>query len=101
MLNLYDKGVKNAVCVFGTQTLMNSARIRLMPYKVQGVTTVFIAFDGDDAGKLAMADLTPVIEQEGFIVDTIVLAEDTDPGDLNQEDIDTIKEYMNVKSSNS
>lgn len=93
MLNLYDKGVKNAVCCFGTSTLKQHTGRKLLAFKVQGVTKVFIAFDGDDAGRLAAEQLKPLIEAEGFIVEILTLPEGADPGDLDQANIDIMREY--------
>lgn len=93
MLNLYDKGVRNVSCVFGTTTLKNATKERLLPLKVQGVEKIFILFDGDDAGRSAAAEIKPLIEEEGFVVEIIDLPDDTDPGELDQENIDSIKEY--------
>lgn len=94
MLNLYDKGLTNVACCFGTNTLKNSIREKLQPYKACGVSKIFIMFDGDFAGKKAAEELKPLIEELEFIVDIIHLEEDTDPGELEQEDIDSIIEYI-------
>lgn len=95
MLNLHDNGVKNVVCCFGTNTLQNDTKQKLLPFKAQGITHVYILFDGDDAGRKAAQQLKPVIEQEGFIVEVINLPDDTDPGDLDREDVRSINEYIN------
>ena len=46
-LNLWDKGLKNTVCCFGTQQV-NWVKLSLL--KLQGVSGVDIMFDGDEAG---------------------------------------------------
>jgi DNA primase len=94
MLNLQDKGLPNAVCVFGTSSLKNSAARKLLAFKVQGITHIYIMFDGDDAGNNAALELKPVLEAENFIVEIITLQEDTDPGEMSQEDVDSIIEYI-------
>ena len=63
MLNLYDKGLQNVVCCFGTNTLQSETKEKLMAYKAQGITHVYILFDGDDAGAQAAKTLKPLIEQ--------------------------------------
>ena len=93
MLNLYDKGLHNVSCVFGTDSLKNSAAERLMPFKAQGVQKIFILFDGDIAGRSAAKEIKPIIEKQGFIVEIINLEDDTDPGSFNQEYVDSLKEY--------
>jgi len=50
-------------------------------------------FDGDEAGKSAAETIKPLIEEAGFIVEIINLPDGTDPGDLDQETVDSIKEY--------
>lgn len=94
MLNLHDKGVKNAVCCFGTQTLKNNTHEKLLPFKVQGITKVFILFDGDKAGRESAKEMKPLIEEQGFNVEIIDLPDDVDPGELGIEDITSIKEYV-------
>lgn len=94
MLNLYDKGLTNAVASFGTSTLKGNAASKLLPFKVQGITKIHILYDGDTAGREAAKELKPIIEECGFEVKIIDLPDDTDPGDLSQEDVDSIKEYI-------
>lgn len=94
MLNLYDKGVHNAICCFGTNTLSSGIREKLLPFKAQGITKIFILFDGDTAGKEAAKRLKPLIEEENFTVEVVDLPDDTDPGDLSEEDVRSIKEYV-------
>lgn len=93
MLNTYDKGLHNVVCTFGTNTLKNNTGRKLLPFKVQGITKVFIAFDGDEAGRNAATELKPLIEAEGFITEIIELPDDTDPGNMGQEDVTAMIEY--------
>jgi DNA primase len=94
MLNLYDKGLENVVCAFGTNTLQNEAKSKLLPFKAQGITHIFLLFDGDEAGRKAAQTLKPIIEQEGFLVEVVNLPDDTDPGELDAEDVRSIAEYI-------
>lgn len=94
MLNLYDKGLENVVCAFGTNTLQNDTKSKLLPFKAQGITHVYLLFDGDEAGRKASQALKPLIEAEGFVVEIINLPDDTDPGELDQEDVRSISEYI-------
>ena len=94
MLNLYDKGLNNAVACFGTNTLQKDMKQKLMPYRAQGVTKVFIMFDGDEAGRKASSFLKPLIEEEGFEVEIISLDDGDDPGVLDQESVSSIVEYV-------
>jgi DNA primase len=94
-LNLYDKGVYNAVCCFGTNTVQNNLREKLVPFKAQGITKIYVMFDGDEAGRKAARELTPQLEELGFATETIKLPDDKDPGELDQAEVTSIKEYIN------
>jgi DNA primase len=94
MLNLYDKGLENLICAFGTNTLQNDTGQKLLPFKAQGITHIYLMFDGDEAGVNAMRTLKPLIEQEGFIVENITLPDGTDPGELDQFEVKSIAEYI-------
>ncbi len=94
MLNLYDSGIRNAICCFGTNTVnANSITEKLLPFKAQGITKVYILFDGDKAGREAAKNLKPIIEEQSLEVEIINLPDDIDPGNMSQEDIQSIKEY--------
>ena len=94
LLNLYDKGIKNVSACFGTNTLQKDTGQKLFPFKAQGISKIFIMFDGDTAGQDAAKKLKPLIEAEGFEVEIINLPEGSDPGDLGIEDVLSIKEYV-------
>lgn len=95
MLNLYDKGVHNAVCTFGTSGITDAnAATKLLPYKVQGVSKIYVLFDGDKPGREAAAHLKPIIEECGFYVELIDLEDGMDPGMLPQDRITQLKEYI-------
>lgn len=94
MLNLWDKGLPVAVATFGTNTLNSDAQEKLLPYKAQGITKIWIMFDGDEAGRTAARALEPIIQDCGFLVEQIHLADDQDPGELSAEDVTSIKNYI-------
>lgn len=94
LLNCYDKGLENVVCTFGTNTLGKDTKGKLLAYKTQGVSKVYIMFDSDNAGEEAAKKLKPLIEACEFEVEIINLPEGMDPGDLNKEYILSIKEYI-------
>lgn len=100
MLNCYDKGLDNCVCVFGTNTMEKNTKEKLLPFKTQGVTKIFIMFDGDEAGRNAAKKIKPLIEELEFEVEIISLEDDQDPGMLSQEYVESIKEYINADRSN-
>lgn len=94
MLNLFDKGLTNVTCAFGTNTLQNNTAQKLLPFKAQGVTHIYLMFDGDEAGEKAMFTLKPLIENCGFIVENITLPDGVDPGELSQEDVESTRAYV-------
>lgn len=94
MLNLYDKGLESVVCCFGTNTLQRDTKQKLLPFKAQGISHIYILFDGDEAGEKASKLLKPLIEDEGFVVEIINLPDGVDPGNLDKSDILSIKEYI-------
>lgn len=96
MLNLQDKGLFNAVAVFGVSNLYKDIKVKLLPYKMQGITKIYIMFDGDDAGNKAADKLKPLLEEAEYEVEIIRLEDDTDPGGMSQEYVDSIKEYINA-----
>lgn len=101
MLNLYDKGLHNVCCTFGTNTLFKDAALKLLALRTQGISKVYLMYDGDEAGQQAMDKLIPVLEEAQYTVEKITLEDGTDPGELSQEYVDSIKEYINEKDSNN
>lgn len=88
MLNLYDKGLHNAACTFGTNVLNKSnAKEKLMTYKAQGISHIYIMYDGDLAGRKAAVDLKPVLEECEFVTEIIDLPDGTDPGNMSSEEV--------------
>lgn len=99
MLNLYDKGLHNVACTFGTNTLFKDPALKLLSLRTQGINTIYLMYDGDEAGQQAMDKLEPLLQECEYRVEKIVLEEGTDPGELSQEYVDSIKEYINEKDS--
>lgn len=95
LLNCYDKGLENVSCVFGTNTLHKDTAQKLLPFKVQGITHIYLLFDGDQAGRAAAKTLKPLIEKEEFIVEIIDLPDEMDPGSLDAEYVSSINSYVN------
>ena len=56
-------------------------------------------FDADDAGRKAVQELTPMVIEEGFEVDSIDLEDNTDPGDLSRDEVQQMKDILDAKSS--
>lgn len=89
-LNLIDKGLPNAVAVLGVKNI-NMENMRAL--KLQGVSKIYVMFDSDRAGQAGALEAKRILEED-FIVDIESLSlkdrEDTDPGSLNQEQVDYI-----------
>lgn len=93
-LNLYDKGLENAMACMGTQTLKANYKEKLSVLQILGVTTIYFLFDGDDAGEEAVAELTPLVEGMGFKVIVWKLEEGSDPGGLSKEDVISLRKVI-------
>lgn len=90
-LNLWDKGLKNAVCCFGTQSV---DWVKLSILKMQGATGVDIMFDGDEAGQIAATKVEGICDTLGLAHQTIKLKQGNDPGNFTQKGIDTLKRRL-------
>jgi DNA primase len=90
VLNLYDKGLRNAVCCFGTQNL-NEAKLTLV--KMQGVEQVDIFMDGDDAGQKAAEEIKILCEKVGLTTRNVHL-KGTDPGALNENQVRSLEKKL-------
>ena len=94
LLNVWDKGMKNVVCTFGTSTLLNNTSEKLLPFKAMGIQKIYIMFDADEPGQVAADKLLPLILEAGFACEKLDLREDEDPGELSQQDVNEIMEYI-------
>jgi DNA primase len=74
--------------------LQKDTALKLLPLKAQGIQKIFLLFDGDEAGENAADKLKPLIEEQEFQVEIIKLPEGMDPGDMDQEYVDSIREYV-------
>jgi len=90
-LNLWDNGLKNTVCCFGTQQ-MDWVKLNLL--KLQGVQGIDIMFDGDDAGQKAAEQLHTIAEKLELSVQKVKLKDGVDPGSLTPDQIKRIKERL-------
>jgi DNA primase len=79
MINLYDKGLANAICCFGTR---NVDAEKLAILKMQNVEGVDIMFDGDEAGQKAAEEIKGLAERVGLTSRNINLGNNIDPGGL-------------------
>jgi DNA primase len=91
-INLRDKGLDNVGCLFGTRTLSyDNAEDRLMPLVLAGTKLVYIMLDGDAAGIAAAKDIKKIITAKTrLVVEILEMAEGTDPGEFDQDTVDSI-----------
>jgi len=86
MLNLHDKGITNAMAAFGTQTI-SEEKLKLI--QLLGVQTIYVFFDGDEAGEAAAAKLKDIIFNLGMKSENIYW-KDRDPGSLSALQIERL-----------
>lgn len=90
MINLHDKGLTNAVCCFGTKNI-NEDKLRML--SIQGVETIDIFMDGDDAGQAAAERVKSMCEAAELLNRNIHL-KGTDPGALTQTQVSKLKDKL-------
>ena len=91
MINLWDKGLTNAICCFGTKNIDTE---KLSILKMQNISGVDIMFDGDNAGQEAAEDLKIMAEKVGLIPRNINLGQNIDPGGLAQAKVSSLRDRL-------
>ena len=104
MLSLYDKGIKNAVCMFGTSLSTRSHKKqkenlkKLDPYILQGARKIYLMLDSDDAGRQA-ANVMEKYLKNYILTEILEMPEGLDPCTLEQDFIVRIKEKLSEDSN--
>jgi DNA primase len=96
LVNLFDKGLTNAICCFGTR---NVDKEKLSILKMQNIVGLDIIFDGDEAGQTAAEDIKTMGEALGMLVRNIDLGNGIDPGSLAQTQVNKLRERLYNESS--
>ena len=91
MINLFDKGLSNSVCCFGTN---NVDQDKLAILKMQDIMGVDIIFDGDEAGQLAAENVKILAERAGLVTRNVNLGQNIDPGSLVQQQVKNLGERL-------
>jgi len=92
MLNLYDKGITNVVCAFGTRKVTKDKLILL---KVQGVSGIDVLFDNDEAGENATQTVIELAESLEMTTRTVTLPKNVnDAGELTARQVIKLKEML-------
>ena len=94
LLNLWDHGIKNVVCCFGSSIGSKKQIKKLEPYKIMGINTLVPLFDSDAAGIKAVKDLE--WNNKTFLIERYELPANKDPGDLMDEEIAKLKLDLNL-----
>ncbi|GAF77596.1 unnamed protein product [marine sediment metagenome] len=91
-LNLWDKGLNNVVCSFGTDSMSKNKLILL---KMMGAQELVLLFDNDDneAGQKAALKVQKLCENNDMPVRNITISEG-DPGDMSSEKVYRLKKYL-------
>ena len=108
LLNLYDKGLKNVVCTFGKQLgdvkNLQKKEINLnkfLPLKIQGIKKLFILYDtGAEKSSDNLAELVSSL----FLAESVkfpLFNQDKDAGNLTQEEVNKLKEFIYDKDCDS
>lgn len=91
MINLFDKGLTNAICCFGTNNVDSN---KLSILKMQGVMGVDIIFDGDRAGREAAENIKILAGRLGLIPNIYPMKDNVDPGSLTEEQVRNLGERL-------
>lgn len=84
MLNLWQFGIRNTLCIFGTQNF-NQNKVDILD-KI-GIHKVTILMDGDEAGRLATNKISNLLEKNNILTIKKYLKEGLDPGNLTAQQI--------------
>ena len=87
-MNLWDKGLQNAVAAFGVNKVTTQ---KLNSLKLQGVSGIDIMFDGDTAGRQGAEIAANLAVELDFDVRILPVKDKTDPGSLTQNEVDLLK----------
>lgn len=98
MLNLHDKGLTNAVCIFGVSTIKDhNCRQILKNYNLQGARHIYLLLDEDKAGRSNAKGIRAAIRAKtDFTVEIIegVLGDGEDPGSLSKQRVEKLRKRL-------
>ena len=91
MVNLFDKGLFNTICCFGTNTITAD---KLSILKMQDIMGVDIIFDGDEPGRKAAENVKFLSERAGLVTRVVDLGQNVDPGSLVESQVQKLMENL-------
>jgi len=92
MLNLWQYGINNVVCIFGTQ---NFGKDKLELLEKIGTISVVLFFDGDEPGRISAKKISDMLERINIQTNIINLPDGVDPGMLSENSINS---YLRIKN---
>lgn len=90
VINLYDKGLTNAMCCFGVSNV-NEDKLSIL--RMKGVDTIDIFFDGDEAGQGGAKKVKKLCEKLEFNSRNICI-DGKDPGALSEESVVKLRKKL-------
>jgi DNA primase len=87
MLNMWDKGYDNTVCIFGVN---NFSTPKLQTLDKIGTVFVEILFDGDNAGIAGARRISQLLDKHDIQSRIIELPMGRDPGDLTHQELNKL-----------
>lgn len=92
MLNLHDKGLTNAICCFGVKNV-NEERLQIL--SMQGIDSINIFLDNDDAGQKGAQNIRELCEKIGLKATVIQFgSKELDAGALTQTQVNKLKSRL-------
>lgn len=88
MLNLWENGFHNVLCIFGSQ---NFGKRKIDLLNKLNTLSVTLMMDGDEAGRRAASQIKSLLDKDNIQTFIVKLPEGVDPGDLSK---DSIEFYM-------
>ena len=82
MLNLWDLGYENVLCLFGAHSF-NKEKLNILDNF--GITKVTLILDPDKAGQSAAEKIEKFLDTRNIICDNVILPQGKDPGNLTIE----------------
>jgi len=88
MLNLYDKGLTNAICCFGASNF-NTDKLHLL--QLSGVAGLDILFDSDEAGRKGVEKIKKIA---GDFPTRVINLKAGDPGEMTLKQVTNLRNHL-------
>lgn len=91
MINLHDKGLTNAICMFGVNSFTED---KLNLLKIQGISAIYTFMDNDEAGQNGADKIRKLVEDNELEIQNITMQNVKDPGELTASKVIKLKEKL-------